>query len=85
MLSLFRLFEYVYRNTGTTRQRQGCASFMYNIQHKCSIQWWIHGSNNNNMHDSHNPIKACLLFYIEIIHDKNMLVCMNMQRRDFLT
>ena len=37
------------------------------------------------MHDSHNPIKACLLFYIEIIHDKNMLVCMNMQRPDFLT
>ena len=37
------------------------------------------GSNNSticmlyNMHDSHNPIKARLLFYIEIIHDKNIL------------
>ena len=26
-----------------------------------------------NMPDSHNPIKACLLFYIEIIHDQNIL------------
>ena len=48
--------------------------YIYNINAGSNNS--IHGSNNMllyNMHDSHNPIKTCLLFYIEIVHDKNIL------------